>query len=116
MGGAIDGLGGPDDMGEGDIVGEEGSTDMSNAPDADSGIPVEGKYNNKNILLEKGEEKKIIDKLIQNLLIKENEKKEKINCRVNFIDNNLRINEDTQSLLEGLERKLDEIEDEFGEL
>ena len=116
MGGAIDGLGGPDDMGGGDIGGEEGSTDMGGAPAADAGAPMEGKNSNKPLLLEKGEEKRILDTLIQNLLLKENQKKDEIGGRVKFIDKNLRINEDTQFLLEGLEKKLDEIEDEFGEL
>ena len=116
MGGDIDALGGPDDMGGGDISGAEGSTDMSGAPSADSGAPMENRFNNKPLLMENKERQQLLDKFVANLMEKDAKENDKVKGRVNFIDENLRVNEDTQLLLEGLERKLDDIENEFGEL
>ncbi len=116
MGSEVDGLGGPDDMGGGDISGSAGTTDMGNAANADTGAPMENRYNNKPLLLEKNEEQRLLDTFVQKLIEQDAKENEKIKGRVNFIDENLRINEDTQMLLEGLEEKLSNIENEFGEL
>jgi hypothetical protein len=116
MEGDVDALGGPDDMGGGDISGQAGSTDMSGAPAADAGAPVENRFNGKPLLMERKEREQLLDKFVANLMEKDAQENDKVKGRVDFIDENLRINEDTQLLLEGLERKLDGIESEFGEL
>lgn len=116
MGGDIDGLGGPDDMGEGDISGAEGATDMAGAPAADAGAPMESNFSKKPLLIDSRESQTILEHFVKKLIEKDNDKNEKVKGRVDISNENLMINEETQSLLEGLERKLDEIETEFGEL
>ena len=98
------------------MSGVEGSTDMSGAPSADSGAPMENRFNNKPLLMENKERQQLLDKFVHNLMEKDAKENDKIKGRVDFINENLRINEDTQQLLEGLERKLDDIENEFEEL
>jgi hypothetical protein len=103
-------------MGEGDISGAEGATDMAGAPAADAGAPMESNFSKKPLLIDSRESQTILEHFVKKLIEKDNDKNEKVKGRVDISNENLMINEETQSLLEGLERKLDEIETEFGEL
>lgn len=116
LGGDIDSLGTPDDMGGGDISGSEGTTDMGNAPAADAGTPMENRYQGKPILNENRVNKLILDNVIEHLTRKNNEENDVVCGRVDIVSENLLINEETQSLLDGLELRLEEIENEKQDL
>ena len=117
LGGEVDSLGAPGAEAGGDISGAAGSTDMSGAPAADAGAPMESNKKNKPLLLEKtGERQKITTSIIEKRIKELNEKSdydnERINTRVDFISNNLILNETTQSMLDALSARLEEIDNE----
>ena len=109
IGGDIDNLGGPDDMGGGDISGTAGTTDMSGAPAADAGAPMENHRVKKPLL----NEQTILNTIIDNLKNNDREINEKMESRIDIVSQNLMINEETQSLLDGLEQRLLEIDSEI---
>lgn len=116
LGGDVDSLGTPDDMGGTDISGNEGTTDMEGASAADAGAPMEGRFSNKNILNEGNVNKTILDYVVDKLKTKNDILNENIKGRVDITSNNLLINEETQSLLDGLEQRLEEIDNENTDL
>jgi uncharacterized membrane protein YgcG len=118
LGGEVDSLGAPGGETGGDISGAAGSTDMAGAPAADAGMPMEGAKKNKPLLLEKTRQKNevalpsIIEKRIRELNEKDDYDNERLNTRVDFISNNLILNETTQSMLDELSNRLMEIDNE----
>lgn len=109
MGGGIDDLGAPGSEGMGDISGTEGSTDMTGAPAADAGAPMENRFNNKPLIVEN--KRKQVKKLVNDYFSMINEaakKEEEPVARVDIIHDNLMINESIQGMLDDLMEKLND--------
>jgi hypothetical protein len=109
MGSGIDDLGAPGSEGMGDISGAEGTTDMTGAPAADSGAPMENRFNNKPLIVE--HKKKQVKKLVNDYIHMINEaaeKEEEPVARVDITHNNLMINESIQGMLDDLMEKLND--------
>lgn len=109
MGGGIDDLGAPGSEGMGDISGTEGSTDMAGAPAADTGAPMESRFNNKPLIVEN--KRKQVKKLVNDYFSMINEaakKEEEPIARVDIIHDNLMINESIQGMLDDLMEKLND--------
>lgn len=109
MGGGIDDLGAPGSEGMGDISGAEGTTDMTGAPAADAGAPMENRFNNRPLIVE--HKKKQVKKLVNNYINMINEaaeKEEEPVARVDITHNNLMINESIQGMLDDLMEKLND--------
>ena len=109
MGSGIDDLGAPGSEGMGDISGAEGTTDMTGAPAADSGAPMENRFNNKPLIVEhkKKQVKKLVNDYI-NMINEAAEKEEEPVARVDITHNNLMINESIQGMLDDLMEKLND--------
>ncbi len=109
MGGGIDNLGAPGSEGMGDISGTEGSVDMTGAPAADSGAPMENRFNGKPLIVE--HKKKQVKKLVNDYMTMINEaaeKEEEPIARVDIVHDNLMINESIQGMLDDLIEKLND--------
>lgn len=109
MGGGIDDLGAPGSEGMGDISGAEGSVDMTGAPAADSGAPMENRFNGKPLIVE--HKKKQVKKLVNDYMTMINEaaeKEEEPIARVDIVHDNLMINESIQGMLDDLIEKLND--------
>lgn len=123
MGGDIDSLGAPGAETEGDISGNAGTTGMDGAAAADAGTAtMEGMTNKKPLILEIGSKtknKKIATNLFEEYLskLKQNDdlENERMNTRVDFVSENLILNESTQELLDGLSERLKAIDEETPE-
>ena len=109
MGGGIDDLGAPGSEGMGEISGAEGTTDMTGAPAADAGAPMENRFNNKPLIVEN--KRKQVKKLVNDYFSMINEaakKEEEPVARVDIIHDNLLINESIQGMLDDLMEKLND--------
>lgn len=109
MGDGIDNLGAPGSEGMGDISGAEGSVDMTGAPAADSGAPMENRFNGKPLIVE--HKKKQVKKLVNDYITMINEaaeKEEEPIARVDIVHDNLMINESIQGMLDDLIEKLND--------
>lgn len=109
MGGGIDDLGAPGSEGMGEISGAEGTTDMTGAPAADAGAPMENRFNNKPLIVEN--KRKQVKKLVNDYFSMINEaakKEEEPIARVDIIHDNLLINESIQGMLDDLMEKLND--------
>ena len=123
MGGDIDSLGAPGAETEGDISGNAGTTGMDGAAAADAGTAtMEGITNKKPLILEIGSKtknKKMATNLFEKYLtkLKQNDdlENERMNTRVDFVSENLILNESTQELLDGLSERLKAIDEETPE-
>jgi hypothetical protein len=123
MGGDIDSLGAPGAETEGDISGNAGTTGMDSAAAADAGTAtMEGMTNKKPLILEIGSKtknKKMTTNLFEEYLtkLKQNDdlENERMNTRVDFVSENLILNESTQELLDGLSERLKAIDEETPE-
>ena len=123
MGGDIDSLGAPGAETEGDISGNAGTTGMDGAAAADAGTAtMEGITNKKPLILEIGSKtknKKMTTNLFEEYLtkLKQNDdlENERMNTRVDFVSENLILNESTQELLDGLSERLKAIDEETPE-
>jgi hypothetical protein len=107
--GGIDDLGAPGSEGMGDISGAEGSVDMTGAPAADSGAPMENRFNGKPLIVE--HKKKQVKKLVNDYMTMINEaaeKEEEPIARVDIVHDNLMINESIQGMLDDLIEKLND--------
>ena len=109
MGSAVDNLGAPGSEGMGDISGIEGTTDMSNAADADAGTAtMENRFKNKPLLTEEknAKVKSLINEYVD--MLNESHKKEndKMMSNVDITHHNLMINESIQGMLDELMEKL----------
>ena len=124
MGGAIDDLGAPGADTTGDIGGETGNVGMEGAADADAGTAtMENSKVKKPLILEQNIFTKALKEnnkqsLFESYLAsirakdKDNEENELMNTRVDFTSENLILNETTQSLLDSLSDKLEQIDGE----
>ena len=109
MGDGIDNLGAPGSEGMGDISGAEGSVDMTGAPAADSGAPMENRFNGKPLIVE--HKKKQVKKLVNDYMTMINEaaeKEEEPIAHVDIVHDNLMINESIQGMLDDLIEKLND--------
>jgi len=119
IGSDVDSLGAPGADTSGDIGGETGTVDMGGAAAADAGnATMENTTKNKNLILENifmGKhdiKKSVINEYINRLKENDIDENEKMNTRVDFVSENLILNETTQSLLDGLSKRLNEIDKE----
>lgn len=109
MGSAVDSLGTPGSEGMGDISGIGGTTDMSNAAEADAGTAtMENRFKNKPLLTEERNTKvkSLINEYVD--MLNESHKKEndKMMSNVDITHHNLMINESIQGMLDELMEKL----------